>query len=868
MSDRLALIIANSEFDDPNIARLVTPSRDAEALAQVLSDPAIGGFEVTLLVNKTMLEVRRGIEHLYQRKKRGDLLLLYYSGHGAIDEQRGNLHLAVTDTEKEYLGSTSVEAAFVCNQLDRSSSQRKVVILDCCHSGAFARGAKALGSSAGTQEAFAGSGYGRVILTASNAIEYAWEGDEVLGEAARSVFTHFLVEGLQTGAADRDGDGEISLDELYDYVYERVITSGFSKQTPQKWAQKVEGRIIIARSPVPPAPEMSLPGWIIEALASGAFSARMAAVAELAQLSQGEDQALAALARAELELLSREDETLTVRGAAAGALGISPVAAPAKPSLPPLPPVVIEKAEPEPKPELHPSLALGLSVKPQMVDTGGETTWTVTLRNDGDDDLRHVTVRRGRTLLDDPFDLAAGEGRRFTFTTTHKTEGKKTEKVTATGIASNDESVRDEAITSVQVREVRARQRELKELYQEAQAKVKSGAWTEAKELCQRIEALEPGYRDVGELLRKAEAGLRQKQVQKERQGWLAQAYEQLVQAREQLRRPAIWAAGLLILMALLTTGLILGRQVWEDLAAITVPTEQLTATSRLPTATPTQTATPGPRMNTPTPLPPSPMATPGPSPTPLPPPPTATPGPSPTPRPIPTQYPDGTMVYIVEAGDTLFGIAMMYGVDADQIRELNAGSIGPNDLLEIGQKLVISLPSKTVPENAVAEVKSGGASICVLAYHDRNGDTFRNERAEELMPNAEFTVADASGVVDRYTSDGVHEPHCFTGLAPGAYQVIQNAPPGYESSGPAERPVVVAEGTSLDIQFGNARSESPETPGEAPTPASESEGESGSDSGAISRIFATVAKVTGILMLILVAGVAILFVALKRRRM
>jgi uncharacterized repeat protein (TIGR01451 family) len=36
-----------------------------------------------------------------------------------------------------------------------------------------------------------------------------------------------------------------------------------------------------------------------------------------------------------------------------------------------------------------------------MVDAGGKATWTVTLRNDGDDDLRHVTVRRSRTLLDD-----------------------------------------------------------------------------------------------------------------------------------------------------------------------------------------------------------------------------------------------------------------------------------------------------------------------------------------------------------------------------------------------------------------------------------------------------------------------------------
>jgi formylglycine-generating enzyme required for sulfatase activity len=83
----------------------------------------------------------------------------------------------------------------------------------------------------------------------------------------------------------------------------------------------MEGRVVIARAPVPEVSKPSLPGWITEALTSGAYSARLAAVGELAQLSQGADRSLAALARAELERLSREDENPTVRGAASGALG-------------------------------------------------------------------------------------------------------------------------------------------------------------------------------------------------------------------------------------------------------------------------------------------------------------------------------------------------------------------------------------------------------------------------------------------------------------------------------------------------------------------------------------------------------------------
>jgi uncharacterized caspase-like protein len=144
MSDRLALVIANSEYDDPKLARLETPSHDAEALAKVLRDPAIGGLEVTLLVNQAQRVVLEAIARLYQYKRKGDLLLLYYSGHGIKDEY-GALYLAVKDTKTDIVSATAISAAFVRDQLDKSSSQRKVVVLDCCHSGAFARGAKALG---------------------------------------------------------------------------------------------------------------------------------------------------------------------------------------------------------------------------------------------------------------------------------------------------------------------------------------------------------------------------------------------------------------------------------------------------------------------------------------------------------------------------------------------------------------------------------------------------------------------------------------------------------------------------------------------------------------------------------------------------
>lgn len=59
---------------------------------------------------------------------------------------------------------------------------------------------------------------GRVILTSSSATQYSFEqqGSEL------SIYTRYLVEGIETGAADQDDDGWISVDELHEYASNKV----------------------------------------------------------------------------------------------------------------------------------------------------------------------------------------------------------------------------------------------------------------------------------------------------------------------------------------------------------------------------------------------------------------------------------------------------------------------------------------------------------------------------------------------------------------------------------------------------------------------------------------------------------------------
>ncbi|WP_062293424.1 hypothetical protein [Nostoc piscinale] len=92
----------------------------------------------------------------------------------------------------------------------------QVVILDCCFSGAFADGLTVKGDETVDIQSQLG-GKGRAVLTASTSTQYALEqqGEDL------SVYTRFIVEGIETGAADIDNDGLISTDELHRYAQKK-----------------------------------------------------------------------------------------------------------------------------------------------------------------------------------------------------------------------------------------------------------------------------------------------------------------------------------------------------------------------------------------------------------------------------------------------------------------------------------------------------------------------------------------------------------------------------------------------------------------------------------------------------------------------
>ncbi len=301
---RDALIVAVSDYSDLKLRQLRAPAVDAERLAMVLRDPSIGGFRVEVASDVREGELRRRLARFFADRHPNDLLLVHFSCHGVKDDS-GELYLAAMDTESDMLAATGVASGWLNDQIGRCRSRRVVVLLDCCFSGSFPFGSR---TRAGEQVNIRDhlDGRGRAVITASNSMEFSYEGDELTGAGQPSFFTGAVVEALATGKADQDGDRRISVDELYDYVYERVRERTHS-QSPTILSS-LEGPLYIARSSYqPPVEPATLPRELLALIENQFAGARLGAVEELANLLKSSDAGIALAARHTLELMLGDD---------------------------------------------------------------------------------------------------------------------------------------------------------------------------------------------------------------------------------------------------------------------------------------------------------------------------------------------------------------------------------------------------------------------------------------------------------------------------------------------------------------------------------------------------------------------------------
>lgn len=129
---------------------------------------------------------------------KNETALFYFSGHGFINELGGYL---VTPDHRKYDEGISMND--ILTLANKSAATNKIIILDCCHSGAIAAPVMVPGVAGHINE-------GVTILTASRREQPAME---VKG---KGVFTTLLLEALKGGAADVNG--QITPGSVYAYI--------------------------------------------------------------------------------------------------------------------------------------------------------------------------------------------------------------------------------------------------------------------------------------------------------------------------------------------------------------------------------------------------------------------------------------------------------------------------------------------------------------------------------------------------------------------------------------------------------------------------------------------------------------------------
>jgi hypothetical protein len=206
-------IIAGNDHGRAGEEPLRYAVQDAQKVYEVLRD--LGGFEpssMVLLRNEdantfraTLIELNDRIRHALAGPDDQAVLFVYYSGHADAD----NLHLGGSDFPVHELSQL----------VSGSAATFRLLVVDACRSGALTRlkgGRIRPPFALQSQQRLTGSGV--AFITASAATEDAQESDEVGG----SLFTHAFVSGL-SGAADRNGDGQVVLEEAYRYAYETTL---------------------------------------------------------------------------------------------------------------------------------------------------------------------------------------------------------------------------------------------------------------------------------------------------------------------------------------------------------------------------------------------------------------------------------------------------------------------------------------------------------------------------------------------------------------------------------------------------------------------------------------------------------------------
>ncbi len=235
VQQKWALVVGIGQFTDTQIPHLNYTTADANAMADALKDPNIGGFPVDnvhLLTDDqaTTKNIKEQLNWIARHAQPNDLVVIYLATHGtprSADSAGGANYIVTYDTvvysggnlDQDALYATAYPMVELANAVaTRMKALRTAVFLDTCYSGGAAGGAAQSGppladsAPSGAMLTHMADGTGRIVMAASEVNEESLESSQL----HHGYFTYYLLQALKSGK------GETPLSQVYDSVSKQV----------------------------------------------------------------------------------------------------------------------------------------------------------------------------------------------------------------------------------------------------------------------------------------------------------------------------------------------------------------------------------------------------------------------------------------------------------------------------------------------------------------------------------------------------------------------------------------------------------------------------------------------------------------------
>ena len=213
-----ALVIGNNAYQ--HLPHLETAVNDASVVADLLRKRY--GFEIKLLLNASRYEVVKAMGEFRAELTQKDNLLVYYAGHGVLDEETDTGYWLPVDAEE------NSDANWIANDtntrhLKAMSARHVLVVADSCYSGTLVRSVDVKLITGTEREAWIKRMAKKRSRTAlvSGGLEPVVDA----GGHGHSVFAREFIEALRENTEILDGQS------LYDRIKRGVVVK--AQQTPR-----------------------------------------------------------------------------------------------------------------------------------------------------------------------------------------------------------------------------------------------------------------------------------------------------------------------------------------------------------------------------------------------------------------------------------------------------------------------------------------------------------------------------------------------------------------------------------------------------------------------------------------------------------